>query len=1023
MLCVEWLSHRYQMFLSANAVAQLVRQRCSSFDLPFRFASSVAICLLTPVWMVIAGLMMVVTTVQAGEEIAIGTDVNARSSVDNTSAADVTAKDMTRIDLNHTKSPNDHRQYRYIRLPNGLQALLISDPTTDKAAAALDVNVGHYHNPADRQGLAHFLEHMLFLGTEKYPQPNEYQDFISQHGGSHNAYTTLEHTNYYFDVNVAHLESALDRFAQFFISPLFDPDYVDRERHAVHSEYKAKINDEYRRTLDVHRQLYNPEHPASKFAVGSLDTLADRENETVREALLAFYDTYYSSDIMALVVLGQEPLSQLESMVKRRFQQVPRRDQVPELDPVPLFEEDKLPLRVTVKPERDLRSMTLSFPVAAATPHYHKKPLTFIADLLGHEGEGSLLSLLKQLGLAESLSAGVARSSQLESIFQVTVELTDVGLYNQEQVEALVFHVLESMAHKGLRKWRYQELQRIARISYRYQEAGDPLGLVRHYAAIIHEYSPDDILQGDYLFAEYDSSLIRQYLKQMSPDNVLITVRDPALADGQTSPWFNALYAVSEQPDTQPPIKRQYRKQMFFPDENIFIPDNLELKSRSMLLSSDEPTSSTPSLIKNSSRLQAWYAQDAQFSVPKSSVRVRLKSPLVASGVGMAARNHLFVEMVNDHLNEFAYPAYLAGLSIDVRANSRGIDVELGGYNDKQGLLLKTVVDAVRKPVFDEDRFNNLKTDLLRKWGDVTKEQPYRRVLSGMPTTLYAPYWDELELAAELESVTLQDMKNFAARLRVDASIEALFYGNLTRLEAIQLSTMIEHKLLGDKDGAQLAKGRVVKFTDMTQAYALSQHIDHDDAVVSLYVQGIDDSLTDRAHMLMLRQILHNRFYQEMRTERQLGYIVFVTSMDIKDVSGTAFLIQSPRASQQELIELTTAFVADAQQHLPDDLTQQQKAVIAQLTEKPKSLSAQATDYWTSVLKQDEGFDYNERLAQAVQTVDKDSLRNYFTQVLQPAQRRLWVVSKPLVDEANHPFKVIKNRQAFKRLMPFYQYR
>ena len=65
------------------------------------------------------------------------------------------------------KSPDDDRLYRGLNLPNGLKVVLVSDPTTDKAAAALDVHVGHMSDPWNLPGLAHFLEHMLFLGTEK----------------------------------------------------------------------------------------------------------------------------------------------------------------------------------------------------------------------------------------------------------------------------------------------------------------------------------------------------------------------------------------------------------------------------------------------------------------------------------------------------------------------------------------------------------------------------------------------------------------------------------------------------------------------------------------------------------------------------------------------------------------------------------------------------------------------------------------------------------------------------------------
>ena len=92
-------------------------------------------------------------------------------------------------------SPNDDRQYRLLTLDNDMPVLLISDPGTPKAAAALDVMVGSGDNPPGRAGLAHFLEHMLFLGTDKYPDAAEYERFITEHGGNRNAYTAFEHTN------------------------------------------------------------------------------------------------------------------------------------------------------------------------------------------------------------------------------------------------------------------------------------------------------------------------------------------------------------------------------------------------------------------------------------------------------------------------------------------------------------------------------------------------------------------------------------------------------------------------------------------------------------------------------------------------------------------------------------------------------------------------------------------------------------------------------------------------------------
>lgn len=139
------------------------------------------------------------------------------------------------------KSPNDKRIYKVYRAENGLRILLISDPETDKAAACMAVNVGKFSSTANlwllgslcdpRQlpGLAHFCEHMLFLGTERFPTENTYSKFISEHGGQCNAATKPDETSFAFDINPANLEGALDIFSQFFISPLFTESATLRE--------------------------------------------------------------------------------------------------------------------------------------------------------------------------------------------------------------------------------------------------------------------------------------------------------------------------------------------------------------------------------------------------------------------------------------------------------------------------------------------------------------------------------------------------------------------------------------------------------------------------------------------------------------------------------------------------------------------------------------------------------------------------------------------------------------------------
>ena len=152
------------------------------------------------------------------------------------------------------KSPNDHRDYLPFELANRLQVLVISDPETTQAAASLAVRIGAGDDPADRAGMAHYLEHMLFLGTEKYPELDGYRGYIEQNGGSTNASTAIDYTNYNFRIDADHLRPALDRFAQFFIAPLLPEQQIDRERAVVHSEFEVRTQRDGVRRWSAMRQ-------------------------------------------------------------------------------------------------------------------------------------------------------------------------------------------------------------------------------------------------------------------------------------------------------------------------------------------------------------------------------------------------------------------------------------------------------------------------------------------------------------------------------------------------------------------------------------------------------------------------------------------------------------------------------------------------------------------------------------------------------------------------------------------------
>ncbi|KAL3906949.1 MAG: hypothetical protein SGPRY_010356 [Prymnesium sp.] len=136
------------------------------------------------------------------------------------------------------------------------------------AAAALNVQVGSLSNPQEWPGLAHFVEHMLFLGSASFPE-GEFERLVSANGGSNNAYTASEDTNFFLDVNGDALGPALERFSDLLGAPLLSASGAAREVNAIDSEHAKNTQSDFWRSDAILRLRARRDHPYAWFATGN----------------------------------------------------------------------------------------------------------------------------------------------------------------------------------------------------------------------------------------------------------------------------------------------------------------------------------------------------------------------------------------------------------------------------------------------------------------------------------------------------------------------------------------------------------------------------------------------------------------------------------------------------------------------------------------------------------------------------------------------------------------------------------
>ena len=506
------------------------------------------------------------------------------------------------------KHPLDKSQTRTVTLENGVKVYLLSDPKFNVSAASMSVEVGSLDNPNEREGLAHFLEHMLFLGTKKYPDVDEYSTYLKTFGGYSNAYTAPDHTNYQFQVLPDGFEGALDRFAQFFISPLFTEEYTAREVNAVNSEHQKNIMSDYWRQRNVANQFLKEGHPLKKFSTGSLETLGD----ITRDELLEFYNQHYSANRMGLALLSTHSLDQMETWTRQYFSNIANHNLDRNSYDAELYDKKESFRLIQIEPVKDLRDLEISFALPGTRDMYTSKPGRQLGFILGHEGKGSLLSYLKDKGFAISLSASAGDIAKEFSAATIRIGLTPAGQESYKEVIKATLDYIELMKKEGHQLHVFNELKTMSELEEIYANKGEGMWRATQLANEAMMYPLDVAGRVNYILNDSTPNQYENLLTYLSPDNMMVTLLAKGVDTDKEEQHYKALYSYTE--DSQfyrELINPLPRPEYMLASVNPFIPKAASVPKRKI------KENIKPDLIKSGTGSKIYFAADHEFLRPR----------------------------------------------------------------------------------------------------------------------------------------------------------------------------------------------------------------------------------------------------------------------------------------------------------------------------------------------------------------------------------------------------------------------
>ncbi|MEO8134043.1 MAG: insulinase family protein [Betaproteobacteria bacterium] len=888
------------------------------------------------------------------------------------------------------KAPTDTAEFRRFVLGNGLRVLLVSDPKFNKSAAALVVETGQIDDPSDREGLAHFLEHMLFLGTDKYPEVGEYGNFIRANGGEANAYTTTDHTNYHFDIRHDAFAGALDRFAQFFVAPSFNADFTTREINAVHNEAMRHLQNDQRRLISVARELYAPGSGESKFSTGNKDTLAGATPAMVR----AFFEKHYTSERMALSLAGKASLDELEKLARSLFSPIPRRDAATAVRE-PVFLPRKAALRLAyVEPTKDIRQLNIEFVVPATRPDFLSKPDELVTQLIAYPGPGGLVELLKQEGLANSVGAVVWERTNAYGSLLLDVNLTEAGQKDYPRVLGLVFGYLDHLRTSPYPAAYFRDRARIAQLSETYKDRGEGMDLAAKLATQALFYPLEVAERATDVWVQPDESTYRKMLAALTPDNALIALMAKGLPTSRIERIYKVPYSYSEDAgDAYQALARPPKVAAFaLPGANGFMPGATTLLAERPLPLINEPG------------ISLHYAEDTEFLRPETAIVFRFVPVREMATADSTALLQLYDRCLREILDPAIGDARLAGVEITNDISLEGVRFTITGFGDSSARFATYVADQMRNIKLTPVRFEALKEATMRNLKSYDQTEAYLLARHRRDAISREYFFLPPELMSRTTSATLADVQAFANRFLARGKLEAVIHGHLPPEDAVAAARAIAARI-----GAQpvapdaLLRRRHLALAAGESVLDAGPIAGANSAYIGDYLLP-DDSPRTRAAAVVIANFIGDPFHSELRTKQQLGYIVGSAAPGSLRERYLSFIVQSSTHAPDELRRRAEAFIVTLPKALSDASDAQWATLIAgarsTLEEKPKGIGEKADQFFANAYNFGGDWSRRQSSVQALDTLTREQAAALLATALAPASARRRTV---LLFSGNHP--------------------
>lgn len=918
-------------------------------------------------------------------------------------------------------NPSDRRAYETFTLENGLEVVLVSDPREVSSAASLTVGTGFYDDPNDYQGLAHYLEHMVWTSSKKFPQINGFQQLMTENNGRTNAFTHPNFTHYFFEIDHKKLALTLDMFSAAINEPLLDKSYSKKEITAVDEEWRIAKEKQYYINKRVNAQTSNPAHPANKFDIGNLSTLADKDSATLNKKLRAFHQKHYRADEMKLVIASKHSLDELKAFVNLYFSDFKS----------PIKSEDStsstsslaaihLPQdyaqHIHVKSKSVGEWLELQFPLENNSLQWRQRSNYYLYQLFNSEQPGTLKHTLLKQGLISHLDIYLDPTTYVNSGNAVFImELSELGKKNQTQIIETIFSYINLMRSEGIKQAYFDQIKKSLTQMWHATAQPQILDLVNMMSKDLQTIPVQDALIHRTLAISFSEKEILAILQQFTPEKMRIwhygnnektdkeltyangSFRTSAFSPEEISTWKNAQVALK-----LPPVQlARFEKTQVFTSSNRLIAE--------------------PKQVYKGASSEAWLANSQFFTDDSGFFKLQIQTPDALANV----KNQVMSILINRIYKRKNAPLKnraneLHNVIVEEGLNQFSMtEITLSNATVYHPDILSTLVYNFKNLTFTQVELDR-EIDLYQsEINSMPRFSPDRRIYFEFQRAIKSPslLWGSEDHLLALSQINISDIRLFHQKTLKHNYLNTFAFGYYN---AESISDMVKESrdILGESQLKELWKYQSNFTSSPHNNNSFNTNISEPDvAILDNYIYPHKSKKVE-VQLNLLNELINQALFKRLRTNKEMAYSVYSFQSHVHHYPSISLFLQSGNTELPTIKKAFDLFLQQYEKELaylsPQTLTQMINSHIQQINKRPHTLVSEASIFEYDWFNHNLSFDARQLQIETLEALTKEDLIElYQTLFLSPQSQKMTLQVKG-VNFKDTQFSKVNNISASK---------